>query len=147
MTGPVFELTDQPADHDVQAVFAGLVRHNEAMGASMAERRLLAVFARAAGGTGTPVGGLVGATGWGWLFIQFMWVDEAARGRGLGGELLTRAEAEAIARGCQAAWLETFGDDARQFYERHGYRVFGTLDDYPSGQTRYFLTKRLGGAP
>lgn len=32
----------------------------------------------------------------------------------------------------------------RKFLERPiGYGVFGTLPDYPKGQTRYFLSKRL----
>ncbi len=32
---------------------------------------------------------------------------------------------------------------ARGFYEKLGYSVFGRLDDHPKGSARYFLNKRL----
>jgi hypothetical protein len=37
--------------------------------------------------------------------------------------------------------LDTYSFQARGFYERLGYAVFGTLDDYPPGQSRIFLHK------
>jgi GNAT superfamily N-acetyltransferase len=91
---------------------------------------------------GTIRGGLLGYTHWNWLFVSHLWVHEPLRGRGLGRELLGRAEAEAAARGCRNAHLDTFSFQARDFYESRGYVVFGTLDDYPPGHSRYFLQKR-----
>ena len=32
---------------------------------------------------------------------------------------------------------------AKPFYEKHGYRVFGEIDDYPLGHTCYFLVKKF----
>jgi ribosomal protein S18 acetylase RimI-like enzyme len=87
------------------------------------------------------VAGLSGVLSWNWLFIDALWVDEAARGQGAGRTLMARAEAHAAAEGCHSAWLDTF--QARGFYEKLGYTVFGALDDYPEAQTRYFLRKRL----
>ena len=55
-------------------------------------------------------------------------------------------EAEQIARderGCVGARLETWGFQARPFYEARGYTVFGVLEDYPPGETEYHLSKRL----
>jgi GNAT superfamily N-acetyltransferase len=89
------------------------------------------------------VGGLVGETGWEWLHVDLLWVDDAHRGRGIGRRLLHAAEAEAAQRGCRHAYLDTFDFQARPFYERLGYTVFGALDDYPPGHTRYYLRKRL----
>jgi ribosomal protein S18 acetylase RimI-like enzyme len=94
---------------------------------------------------GGLVGGLSGVLSWGWLFVHALWVDEAARGQGAGRTLMARAERHAAARGCHAAWLDTF--QARGFYEAIGYTVFGTLEDYPEGQTRYFLRKPLERHP
>ena len=87
------------------------------------------------------VGGLFAVIYWGWLFVDELWIDETWRGRGLGSELLRRAETHALERGCHSVWLDTF--QARSFYEKLGYEVFGALDDYPARQRRSFLKKRL----
>jgi GNAT superfamily N-acetyltransferase len=92
---------------------------------------------------GALVGGLYGATMWGWLLIDGLWVAEGLRGQGLGSRLLAAAEAAAISRGCRGAWLGTFDFQARGFYERHGYRVFGELPDFPAGHRHYELWKAL----
>jgi len=52
-------------------------------------------------------------------------------------------EDEGRARGCTRAHLDTFSYQARPFYERQGWRVFATLDDYPEGHQRFFLRKDL----
>lgn len=90
---------------------------------------------------GAVAGGIYGATMWGWLLVDGLWVDSALRGRGLGTKLLLAAESAAIARGCRGAWLGTFDFQARGFYEHHGYRVCGELPDFPSGHTHYELCK------
>ena len=54
--------------------------------------------------------------------------------------------AEAIRRGCWGAYLNTFSYQARPFYEKLGYQVFGTLDVYPAGHQEFFMRKRLGEA-
>ena len=88
--------------------------------------------------------GLIGVTAWEWLFVEAVWVDAAQRGRGTGRALMAAAEDHARARGCHAAWLDTF--QAREFYQALGYEVFGSLADYPPGQTRWFLRKTLWAA-
>lgn len=89
------------------------------------------------------IGGLWGRTAYGWLFVELLFVPEPLRGQGVGRELMRRAEAEAITRGCHAAWLDTFQFQARGFYEKLGYICFGELSDYPPGFSRYFLRKTL----
>ncbi len=90
---------------------------------------------------GDLAAGLLGVTAWDWLFVEAVWVDPALRGGGAGRALMEAAERHAIAQGCHSAWLDSF--QARGFYEALGYRVFGSLEDYPPGQTRWFLRKRL----
>lgn len=89
------------------------------------------------------VGGLLGATYWGWLYISILWMEEAARGQGFGTRLLVAAEQEAIRRGCQRVHLDTLEFQALPFYQQYGYEVFGVLADHPVGYHRYFLTKKL----
>jgi GNAT superfamily N-acetyltransferase len=89
------------------------------------------------------VGGVIGATHWDWLHIDLMWVREELRGRGYGHRLLMAAEDEARQRGAKNAYLDTFSFQAPDFYKRHGYQVFGELQDFPTGHQRYYLAKKL----
>ena len=85
--------------------------------------------------------GLSASLSWQWMFVEALWVSEAWRGRGVGRALLIRAESHAASSGCHSVWLDTF--QARGFYAAQGYEQFGSLPNYPAGQTRYFLSKRL----
>jgi GNAT superfamily N-acetyltransferase len=91
----------------------------------------------------TIAGGLIGATYWGWLYIDLLWLREDLRGLGYGHRLLTAAEDEARQRGAANAYLDTFDFQAPEFYQQHGYRVFGQLEDFPPGHRRFFMTKQL----
>ena len=93
---------------------------------------------------GEVVGGLLAEVYWGWLHVDALWVTDSLRGRGYGAKLMTTAEQEAVARGCNSAFLDTFSFQALPFYERLGYEVFGELVDFPPGHGRYFLRKSLG---
>ena len=95
------------------------------------------------GERGDALGGVLGQLWGGWLQVSHLWVAEAARGVGHGTRLLENAEAHARSRGAVGATLETFSFQARPFYERLGYQVFGTLDGYPPGHTKFFLRKAL----
>jgi GNAT superfamily N-acetyltransferase len=92
---------------------------------------------------GRMVGGLKGITALGWLYVSNLWLDEGHRGQGLGSDLLRRAECQAVARGCRRSCLSSFSFQAPDFYLRHGYEVFGQLEDYPDGETLFFLRKAL----
>jgi len=89
------------------------------------------------------VGGVIAATYWDWLYIDLLWVKEELRGRGYGHRLLTLAEQEARQRGARNAYLDTFSFQAPEFYKGHGYRVYGELEEFPTGHQRYFLKKEL----
>jgi GNAT superfamily N-acetyltransferase len=97
------------------------------------------------GAGGEVVAGLLGEIWGGWLQVDVLWVAEALRGQGQAGRLMAAAEAYAIEKGCVGAVLDTFSFQARPFYERLGYRVFGQLADYPPGHTRFYMEKRLAG--
>ena len=62
-------------------------------------------------------------------------------------ELLRAAEDYAVERGCFASTLETHSYQARPFYEKCGYQVFGTLEDHPPGHAKYFMRKQLAEPP
>lgn len=87
---------------------------------------------------GAVEGGLVGISYYDWLLVQMLFVPQARRGQGVGAQLMLAAEAEAVRRGCRGVWLDTGSPAARGFYERLGYSVFATLNDYPRGHTKWF---------
>lgn len=140
MTGPRIELTETPDPADLAALGEGLSAFNE-MSVGPAHRRALAAFVRDA--EGRVQGGLSGYTAWGWLYVQWLWLAEGLRGQGLAGRLLAVAEAEARARGCHGAWIDTFSPQAERAYRRAGYAPFGAMPDFPFGRARVFLAKRL----
>ncbi|HEX6016054.1 MAG TPA: GNAT family N-acetyltransferase [Geminicoccaceae bacterium] len=134
------EVTEEPAQPDVEALLSGLIAFNEPF-LGLRDFRRLGVLARRPGGD--LAGGLIAETGRGFLFVDLLWVDPDARSAGLGSRLMAAAEAEARRRGCAMAWLDTYDFQARPFYERHGYRVFGELDGFPNGHRRFYMAKRL----
>lgn len=137
-----FDVTDMPAAADLEVVSAGLSAFNQ-QSVGPSEKRNLAVVVR--NEAGVIVGGISGYTAWGWLYTQWLWVDEAARGQALAGRMLQAAEAEAIARGCHSAHIDTFSPHALHVYQKAGYEIFGELPDFPKGKTRSFLKKALTG--
>jgi len=132
------ELTDQP--HSEQFLEDQINGHNMVR-TGRRDFRPLAVYLRDE--QGGIIAGLYGFTWSGWLEIKFVWVREDLLGRGHGRQLVEAAEAEALARGCERVWLESYTFQAPAFYQRLGYEVFGSLQDYPAPHGRVFLTRTL----
>jgi GNAT superfamily N-acetyltransferase len=133
-------IDDKVEPSDEAAVVRGLLAFNEARIGPCGEQPVKFVVRNSAG---TVVGGILGHTRWRWLYIAKLWVDEGVRGRGLGAQLMEAAEELARSRGCTDVSLDTFDYQARPFYEKLGYELFGTLEGYPPGSRQYYLRKRL----
>jgi GNAT superfamily N-acetyltransferase len=132
---------DDPTPDDREAILAiinedsrskGFVWHQQALTLAIRDDE------------GAIQGGLLGELHWGWLHVTILAVSTGLRGQGWGSRLLLEAERLAAGQGCHHAWLDTFSFQARPFYERLGYTVFGELPDYPVGHSRSFLFKALG---
>ena len=132
--------TSEASPQDAQAVLTGLRGYNE-MHAGPAHFTPVHLFLRDS--REAVHGGLLGRRLWDWLYVDILWVEESLRGQGWGRRLLRQAEAEAHQAGCTRALLDTFDFQARPFYEREGYTVFGTLEDFPPGHSRYYMQKKL----
>lgn len=133
-------LEEQPVTKDIQFVQEGLYAYNR-LWAPGDQYQPLTVLLRAS--DKTVLGGLLGETYWGWLHINILWLHENVRNQGYGTQLLGLAEQEAIRRGCHAVHLDTLSFQAPDFYERHGYKVFGVLHNHPGEHFRFFLKKEL----
>lgn len=135
---PSIVLTDAPEPADRAPIAAGVLAFNDPK-FGPARLRPLAVLLRDK--ANATVGGLWGRTVYDWLYVELLFVPEDLRGRGLGRELMRRAEDEASTRGCLGAWIDTFDDGARVLYERLGFERFGELDGQPRGGRRTFYRK------
>ena len=80
---------------------------------------------------------------WKILYINVLWVDERYRKHGYGAKLLAEIEQAAYDQGCKLAHLDTFDFQAKDFYLRQGYEIFGQLDDCPPGHAKFFMKKHL----
>lgn len=80
---------------------------------------------------------------WNVVFVDMLWVNAKYRKCGLGSKLLDTIEQEAREKGCYLIHLDTFDFQAKNFYLRHGYEIFGKMEDCPKGHCRYYLQKKL----
>lgn len=129
-----------PSREDTAAVEAGLLAFNvERIGDPGEEK--VCIFLRDS--HDTIVGGLLGHIRWRWLYVAKLWVAGEHRGGGHGSALIAAAEQRARARGCIGIHLDTFEYQARPFYEKLGFELFGTLEGYPPGYRQYYLAKHL----
>lgn len=127
-----------------EAIYAALDASSRAL-IGPAQPRLLVIPIR--DDNGTVRGGFWGFTQFEWLNVQMLFVPEPLRGLGIGAALMASAEAEARARGCRGACVDTFSFQAAPFYQKLGFTLFGKLDDCPPGHDRLYFRKRFDGAP
>jgi N-acetylglutamate synthase-like GNAT family acetyltransferase len=80
---------------------------------------------------------------WGVLFVDVVFVEDNRRKKGLGSSLLQKVEAEAKAMGATVSNLNSFDFQAKDFYLKQGYEIFGVLEDSPKDHNLYFLKKNL----
>ena len=142
MTGDPMLRVALTRDPRVEAAISGGLAAYNATRFRPGDSATLDVFVRDAN-SGEPVGGLLGHTSFGLLFLDLLYLPEELRGAGLGSRIIDLAEDEARRRGCTAAFVYTVSFQAPEFYERHGYREFGEIACPPDAATRIFFTKSL----
>jgi GNAT superfamily N-acetyltransferase len=106
------------------------------------DRRPLAVVVRDPT-TGETLGGVMGRSSLGLLFLDLFYLPPSLRNSGIGSEILRVFEEEGRRRGCISGVLYTISFQAPGFYERNGWQRFGEFACDPPGTSRVFMTKRL----
>ena len=89
------------------------------------------------------LGGLILESYWRESYVELLWLSARARGEGFGSRLIEEAERRARRRGSRLIHLNTFSFQAPGFYEKHGYRRFGSMSGSPEGGSRPYYVKRL----
>ena len=97
-------------------------------------------------GKGKLLGGLILQSYWRESYIELLWLSAPARGARLGSRLLEKAERFARRRGSRLMHLNTYSFQAPGFYEKNGYRRFGSMSGSPRGKSRHFYVKQLPAA-
>lgn len=138
------EVTTVPSAADLEYISQGIQAFNRRAVPGIPEVADDLTFAAFARDTdGTIVGGIRAKAFWGYLSIELLWLDETARGGGVGTTLLLDAEAFALHCGFSRSRVVTTSFQARPFYEKLGYEVYGVLEDCPEGHTSCYLKKQL----
>lgn len=129
---------------DLAAIYAGLRAYNTTCVPMQQREAFIPLNRKIVDGEGRIIAGCIAEMYfWKVAYVEILWVDDQHRHQGLGTILLTAVEEAARAEGCTLIHLDTFDFQARGFYERLGYEVFGTLEDCPEGHCRYFMKKKL----
>ena len=92
---------------------------------------------------GNILAGMVAEIFGNWLEIEYLYVREDLRGKGIGSKILDKAEKESKSRGCKYSFVNTFNFQAPNFYKKHGYKEIFALKEYPYTGERYYYTKEL----
>ena len=133
-------MNSNPSKHETAFVREALAQFNHALVGDDGHTPLHLVEYDAGGNI---IGGLLGGTYWGWMYIDILWVREDHRRCGIGSKLLSEAEQEAMRRGCHHVHVDTMSWQAPGLYQKHGYEVVGILPDIPLGHQKYLLRKSL----
>ena len=138
------ELTLSPSEADLKTISDGIAAFNAQYLPNDAEFGSGCRFALFARNTqGHIVGGIQAHVVWSYCVLELLWLSEEMRGNGVGSTLMAQLEVFAQQKGLAQIRTETLDFQAKPFYEKLGYHVYGELADSPKGHTSYFLVKRL----
>jgi len=87
------------------------------------------------------MGGISAYTYWNMAVIEALWVKDEFRNKGYATALLTALENYANEYGSTIIYFETFNLQMRNLCEKLGYVVYGVMDNYPEGYSRYYMCK------
>ncbi|MFX1248460.1 MAG: GNAT family N-acetyltransferase, partial [Promethearchaeota archaeon] len=72
-----------------------------------------------------------------------LWIDGKYRNQGYGRELLMTAERIATDNYCISGLVNVLSFQSPEFFQNHGYKIFGISDGYPNAIKEYFLIKKF----
>lgn len=89
------------------------------------------------------IGGACGYIEYNWYYLDLLWVDEKYRNQDVATNMLKQIEEYSRSNKLSGMWVETWNFQARGFYEKMGFSVFGEMKDCPPETVCYFLSKYL----
>lgn len=138
------EVTTSPSKEDLKTLSEGIGTFNQSFLSDdvvYEKDTKFAVFAK--NEKGVIIGGVRANAFWNYCMIELLWLSKDSRSLGVGSKLVNAAEKFAKENGFNYLRTETLSFQAKPFYEKLGFKVFGELPDYPKGHTTYCLIKAL----
>jgi GNAT superfamily N-acetyltransferase/catechol 2,3-dioxygenase-like lactoylglutathione lyase family enzyme len=135
----IWSIEDAPTERDVAALSDAVTQfgRREAAGG---DPQPIACFLRE---DGKVIAGACGRTEFNRLFVNYLWVAEELRGRGLGTEALLRIERAASERGARDSLIEALSERTANLYRRLGYRKIASVEEYVGRFPKHILVKDL----
>lgn len=137
------KIVQQENKEDREFIRRKLIEHNTASLPAEIKSPLDEVSFIARNENGEIIGGIAGTGFWQHMHIDFLWVDEAARGRRIAEQLMGEMEQYARKAGCRLIVVDTFSFQAPGFYKKQGFVEFGVLENHPAGHSQHYFEKRL----
>lgn len=132
-------------DNDAEYICDRLVEYNLSQVPQRQKIAFEALDKKLVDDSGNIIAGIVAKMYcWNVVYLDILWVSEEHRREGLGTYLLKELEQTAKSKGVTLIHLDTFDFQAKNFYIKNGYELFGTLDECPQGgHCRYYFKKYL----
>lgn len=89
------------------------------------------------------IGGAIGFIKYDWYFLDMLYIDEEYRKRNIGTSLINELENFARKENLTGIRTDIWDFQAKEFYEKMGFKLFGELKDCPLGTINYFFEKKL----
>ena len=132
------------SEQDKTIIVDELVKYNLSRVPALQEELFIDLSRKLIGENGEIIGGIIARMYcWNCVYIDTLWISNDYRGQSLGKQLLKEIEELAKAKGAEIIHLDTFDFQAKEFYEKQGYTVFGILEDCPKDHARYYLSKKI----
>lgn len=92
---------------------------------------------------GKLIGGAIGFILYEWYFLEGLWIKDSYQSQKVGTSLMKKVEEYVKKEKLIGIRLETWDFQAKGFYEKLGYTMYGTIEDCPPGTINYFFKKKF----
>jgi ribosomal protein S18 acetylase RimI-like enzyme len=89
------------------------------------------------------LGGATGRDHFSQFYLDYIWVKEEHRSKGMGKILHEEVVACAQVCGCKRILLSTLNLDAVHFYRKLGYKQLTVIEDYVDGFDLYYMARSI----
>lgn len=78
-----------------------------------------------------------------WIWVDLFYINEEYRKSGIGTKLMQQVEKYAVENKITGIATDTWDFQAKGFYEKLGFHLYGVLEDCPIGSTVYCFEKKI----